>query len=95
MNNGIIFMMIWWIPIFVYLIIWSIRARILRRKNPVDIYVHRQYMYPDKVPEKTNKLTEHELLGESLIYASATIMGPIMFILIGKNLIKELKNPTI
>jgi hypothetical protein len=61
-------MVIFWIPIYLYLVCWSVRIR---------LYV------------KKKRLTEHQLLGEVLIYCVALFCGIFYFFMLPKKMIKK------
>jgi len=84
MNIAIIFLLIWWIPIYIYLIIWSIRIRFYVKKNKISSL---DGLFPPTY--KIGKLTDFQKLGESITYATAIFCGPILFFILPRKLISK------
>jgi hypothetical protein len=84
MNWPIIILMIYWIPIYACLIIWTIRIRIYVKKNNIESL---DTTHP--LTYKKGKLTDFQKLGEVLVYAIAAFCGIFtVFILPVFNMIK-------
>jgi hypothetical protein len=83
-NLIIIGMMIYWIPIYLYLIIWSLKIRWIVRKHNI-----KSLDTTSPITYKTGRLTDFQLLGEVLLYAVAMFCGIFTFLTLPKNMIKD------
>ena len=80
----IIGIIIYWTPIFLYLIIWSFKIRWHVRKyniKSLDMINPLTYKY--------GKLTNFQLIGESLLYICAMFIGIFLYFFLPKNMIKD------
>jgi hypothetical protein len=66
--------MIYWIPIYICLLIWSIKIRIYVKKNKIESL---DTTHP--VTYKIGKLTDFQKLGEVLVYAVTVFCGIFTF----------------
>lgn len=80
----LLLLLVWWVPIYTYLIIYSIRIRRYVRKNKIQSL---ESVVPMVII--TGKLTSLQLLGESLLYAYAIFGGPILFITLPKKFLTK------
>jgi hypothetical protein len=83
-NLVMIGMIIYWVPIFLYLFVWSIKIRWHVRKNKI-----KSLDTTSPITYKTGRLTAFQILGETLIYGSAVFCGIFVFIALPKNMIKN------
>jgi hypothetical protein len=82
-NIIIIGIVVYWIPIYLYLTFWSFKIRWYVRKNNV-----KSLDTTSPVTYKTGRLTDFQKLGESLIYGIAIFGGIFTFLILPKNMIK-------
>lgn len=82
--NALVFLSIYWIPIFLYLIVWSVRMRWYVRKYNIESL---DPTHP--LTYKVGKLTNFQLLGEALIYCVASILGFFTFLILPRKLISK------
>lgn len=80
----LIILSVYWIPIFLYLFIWSIKIRWYVKKYKIESL---DTVHP--ITYKIGKLTNHQKLGEALMYAVAVCLGVFMFFLLPRNMIKD------
>jgi hypothetical protein len=84
MNEGIIALIVWWGPTYLYLLVWSIRIRWHVRKHKIKSL---DTTHP--ITYKVGRLTDFQMLGEAIIYASAMFAGPLMFIIMPLKMITK------
>jgi hypothetical protein len=77
-------MLIYWVPIYLYLIFWSFKIRWYVRKNNIN-----SLNSISPINYKIGRLSELQLLGEVLIYAVALFCGIFTFLSLPKNMIKD------
>lgn len=78
MNNGIYFLIIWWVPIFITITVLMVIEKIkLKRSGEERV----QSVYPEITYVK-GKHTDLDNVGFALAYAIAVFLGPIMFFII-------------
>lgn len=75
---------IWIVPIYAYLLVWSVKIRIHVRKNNI-----KSLDTTDPVTYKTGRLTDFQLLGETLMYSCAFFCGPFMFLTLPTDFISK------
>jgi len=83
-NLIIIGMVIYWLPIYLYLIFWSLKIRWYVRKHNI-----KSLDTTSPVTYKTGRLTDFQKLGEVLIYAATVFCGIFTFFALPKNMIKD------
>ena len=77
-------MIVYWVPIYVYLIVWSIRIRLYVRK-----YKIKSLDTTHPLTYKIGKLTDFQILGEVIMYTIALFCGFLTFLAIPKNMLKD------
>jgi len=80
----IIGLLIYWVPIYLYLICWSFKIRWYVRKYKIE-----SLDTIEPLTYKKGKLTDFQILGESIIYGVALFCGIFTFISLPKNMIKD------
>jgi len=83
-NLIIIGMVIYWLPIYLYLIFWSLKIRWYVRKHNIE-----SLDTTSPIRYKKGRLTDFQLLGEVLMYGGATFCGIFIFLALPKNMIKD------
>lgn len=83
-NLVIMGMIVYWVPIYIYLIFWSFKIRRYVRKHNIE-----SLDTTSPVTYKKGRLTDFQLLGESLMYATALFCGLFTFFALPKNMIKD------
>ena len=73
---------IYWLPIYIYLIVWSFKIRYYVRK-----YKIKSLDTTSPLTYKIGRLTDFQLLGESLVYIFALFIGIFTFIFLPKKMI--------
>lgn len=76
-NILLISIMIYWLPIYIYLFIYSVKIR-------VNNYKRKKELKGDNY-----LLNDMDILAEVLIYCSSVYLGIFMFFLLPKNLLKS------
>jgi hypothetical protein len=83
-NLIIIGMVIYWLPIYLYLIFWSLKIRWYVRKHNIE-----SLDTTSPVTYKKGRLTDFQLLGEVLMYGISMFCGIFTFLVLPKNMIKD------
>ena len=82
--KAIYILIIYWFPIYLYLLIYSIKIRIYVKKYNIKSL---DTVHPTTY--KIGKLTDHQKLGVVLLYTVATILGFFTFFMLPKNMISK------